>query len=501
MRRVLVVTAFVAVVVLLVALVAGSRARPGYRVRAIFDSAANVIPGEDVKIAGAKVGAVGALDITPQQKAVVVLNITAPGFQDFRADASCTIRPQSLIGEKFVECSPTQPRAAGTAPAPALTVIPQGRPGAGERLLPLARTSSPVDLDLLGDTLRLPFRERLTILINELGAGLAGRGADLRDVILRADPALAQTDRVLAELAGENRTLAQLASQSDVAIAPLARDRAKVADSIVQSGVVAQATAERAAALQRNIAALPAFLRQLQPTMARIGQLADQTTPVFSDLGAAAPAIDTAVVQLKPFSVAAVPFTQSLGKTAQVGTPAVRAAGPLVNTLQTLGTQSTPFARSLASLLTSAQKTGGIEQLMSFIFLAAAATNGYDTLGHYLRAALVVNQCSTYAVTPTAGCSANFIRGGAGTPVKAARAAGAGDLTLQRTAAVLAGMTPAQARSKYPGPAAAAAPRQSAPPAAATAPSAPSPSARTAPLGAPSNQSSSALLLNYLLGN
>ena len=37
-----------------------------------------------------------------------------------------------------------------------------------------------------------------------------------------------------------------------------------------------------------------------------------------------------------------------------------------------------------------------------------AAVNGFDTFGHYLRAGLIVNQCSTYAVTPTPGCTANF---------------------------------------------------------------------------------------------
>ena len=43
--------------------------------------------------------------------------------QDFREDASCLIRPQSLLGEKFVECQPTQPRAPGTEPPPELTVM------------------------------------------------------------------------------------------------------------------------------------------------------------------------------------------------------------------------------------------------------------------------------------------------------------------------------------------------------------------------------------------
>src|SRR5205814_5404881 len=74
----------------------------GYTVRAIFDDAANIVAGEDVKIAGAKVGKVNSLDVTPQNKAAVTFQIDKAGFTPFHQDASCTIRPQSLIGEKFV---------------------------------------------------------------------------------------------------------------------------------------------------------------------------------------------------------------------------------------------------------------------------------------------------------------------------------------------------------------------------------------------------------------
>src|SRR4030088_2644320 len=49
------------------------------------------ISGENVKIDGVKVGTVGAVTPTPQAKGAVVLDITKPGFKDFRADASCTI--------------------------------------------------------------------------------------------------------------------------------------------------------------------------------------------------------------------------------------------------------------------------------------------------------------------------------------------------------------------------------------------------------------------------
>ena len=40
---------------------------------------------------------------------------------------------------------------------------------------------------------------------------------------------------------------------------------------------------------------------------------------------------------------------------------------------------------------------------MDYIFYQAAAVNGFDAVGHYLRAGLLVNQCTTYAVAPVAG--------------------------------------------------------------------------------------------------
>ena len=50
------------------------------------------------------------LDVTQvakgSYKAVVTAEITEPGFGDFREDASCEIKPQSLIGEYYVDCQP-----------------------------------------------------------------------------------------------------------------------------------------------------------------------------------------------------------------------------------------------------------------------------------------------------------------------------------------------------------------------------------------------------------
>jgi len=438
-----------ALVVILLSLFGGGG---GYHVRAIFDDAGNIISGEDVKIDGVKVGTVGAVEPTPQAQAAVVLNIDSAGFQDFRADASCTIRPEALIGEKYVDCLPTQPRVEGTPLPPPLSTIPSGQEGAGERLLPVQQTHSPVDVDLLGDITRLPERQRLTILINEFGAGLAGRGGDLNVVIRRANPALQELDKVLAILAGENKVLAKLAVDSDQALAPLAAVRERVADYIAQSNTVAQATAAHHGQLARNLALFPSFLKQLGPASERIGRLAEQELPVFTDLGKSAAGINQTFTNLGAFSNSSTSFFESLGKTAKSSGPALVASQPLLGRLHALGSAAKPVAGNLSELLTSLRSTGGLERLLDFIFLGAGASNGYDGLGHFLRAEGVANICLTYAITPQSGCSSRlFSTSGTSAKAASAPAPSTTSLVMARTLAVLKGATPAQALAEYPG--------------------------------------------------
>ena len=205
-QRLFIVVLVVAVIVAAVLSMGASGDNGGdYKVRAIFNNAQFLIPDEDVMVAGAKVGKVESLDVTEDLRAAAVLKIDDEGFQDFRKDAECAIRLQSVIGEKLVECRPTQPRPEGTEPPPPLEKIPEGEDGAGQYLLPVENTITPVTEDLIRSVMRLPYRQRFAIILNEFGAGLAGRGQDLRKVIRGANPALRQFDRVLAILARQNK--------------------------------------------------------------------------------------------------------------------------------------------------------------------------------------------------------------------------------------------------------------------------------------------------------
>jgi len=442
-----------AIAVVLLATAAGG-SNGGYAVRAIFDNSGNVTEGEDVKIDGAKVGTVASVEATPQGKAAVTLDVENPGFQDFRADASCTIRPQSLLGEVYVDCKPTQPREEGAPLPPALKKVPAGQPGAGDRLLPLANTSSPVGVDQLQDMTRLPEAQRLRIILNELGVAFAGRGNELHEVVRRADPALRELDKVLGILASQNHVLANLAVESDKALAPFAAAREDVKGFIEHSNTIAKASDRHLAALEADLSRFPAFLRQLGPSMRRIDAFAGQATPTFEALDTAAPGIDQTFESLPGFSSSTTSYLKSLGKTAKTTGPALRASEQLLNRLEPLGGAAKPFASQASTLLKSLRETGGLERIMDFIYLSAGTTNGYDKLGHFLRADVLASRCVNYMTSPSPlPCVAKYTGGGGEAEAGSAKAtaASAQGVIAQRTLAVLEGATPAQAIAEFPG--------------------------------------------------
>ena len=113
----------------------------------------------------------------------------------FHQNATCTIRPEGLIAENYIDCDP------GTAEQPARCEPVGGQPPT----VPVTHTTEPVSLLDLFNIFNLPTRERFTVLINELGIGTAGRGQDLNDILRRANPTLALARQAIGILARQQR--------------------------------------------------------------------------------------------------------------------------------------------------------------------------------------------------------------------------------------------------------------------------------------------------------
>ena len=346
------------------------RRRRRYKVRAIFDNAGFVIPGEDVKVAGVKVGTIDSLDVTDDNKAAVVLEITDPGYQDFRNDAECTVRPQSLIGERFVECELTQARAAGTEPPPKLDKIEDG-PGKGQYLLPVENTSQ-VGRPRPDQQHHARARPRSGCRSSSTTSASASpaAGEDLKDVIRRADPALKEIDKVLKILARQNDTLA--AAGGRLGHDPGAAGARAPARRAARSTTRARSRGRPPSGASRSRPTSSGCRRSWTSSRRRwcaSARSADQMTPVFTDLGAVAPDINRMILALGPFSKAAIPALESLGEAADRGTPAVKAALPVVTRPAPArrGGEARRRQRPQAARV-AARDTGGIERAMDYIF-------------------------------------------------------------------------------------------------------------------------------------
>src|SRR5215216_3556591 len=100
------------------------------------DNAFGIVNGADVKVAGVRAGRVTGMRVDPRTKrALVDIAIDKAGFGSLRTDAFCETRPQSLIGEYFVDCRPGKD--------------PKRLPGGAT--IPVEQTASTIPLDLINN--------------------------------------------------------------------------------------------------------------------------------------------------------------------------------------------------------------------------------------------------------------------------------------------------------------------------------------------------------------
>jgi phospholipid/cholesterol/gamma-HCH transport system substrate-binding protein len=375
-----------------------------------LDNAFGLVAGGDFKVSGAKAGTIQSVRLNQKTlHALVTVAVTKSGFASFRSDAFCQSRPQSLIGEYFLDCDP------GT----------RGKVLAPGSLIPITRTQSTIPLDLVQNTFRLPYAQRLSIIVNELGAAVASRSEDLQSALRRADPALAQTDNLLALLARDAHTIRQLNVGADSVITALANSHRQVQRFLIQADRVSSDSAAQASNIQSTWNKLPGFLEQLRPAMAKLGAAADAQDPEFQKLNIAAANLHRLFVDLVPFSRASLPSLRSLGQASVTGKSAVHVATPAVHHLNQFARPTPELAQNLAIVLQALDTRGrtvngggaveldprspaggrgytGLEALLQYAFNITNTIDYFGPYGHMLGVDLVSNNvCGNYATPAT----------------------------------------------------------------------------------------------------
>jgi ABC-type transporter Mla subunit MlaD len=359
-----------------------------------LDNAFGMVEEGDVRVAGTNAGKIKKIELDERtKKALVEIELTESGFGSFRTDAECESRPQSPLGEFYLDC----------------------RPGLAREELPkngrikVERTTSTIPPDLVTNIMRRPFRERFRLILAELGAGLAGRPEELNAAIRRAVPALRQSSNLLSILADHNQVIKRLVTDADRVIGKLADNKENVGRFVGEAEDTASASAERANDIQTNFQKLPGFLTELTPTMAALEEVAREQRPVLSDLHASASNLRRFFDVSAEFSDASRPALRALADAAPIGREAIRAATPRIGELRDYARPNVDLANNLAITLEDwddpkravephplspgGKGFSGTQALLQYIFTQTVQSNAFDQLGHLSRVSLIQSPC------------------------------------------------------------------------------------------------------------
>jgi phospholipid/cholesterol/gamma-HCH transport system substrate-binding protein len=365
----------------------------------IFDDARGLIGGQLIKVAGAKAGTIENVTVTHDFKARIEGSIDSK-FMPFHTNATCIIRPEGLIAENYVDCDP------GGPPAPVLKAT-NGEPPT----VPVKNTTEPVSLLDLFNIFNVPTRERFQVIINELGIGTAGRGADFNAILRRANPALALARRTISILTRQRAQLATIVDATNTIASQGASHTGDVQNFLTRSAALSSETADHSSALSQAINRLPGLLSATRPALQQLDTVALDGTPLVKQIHAAVPSLNRVADDLGPFVKVAKPGLAKLGAALRRAIPAIRDTAPLVKTLRSYTDRSKANTLLFAKLSENLQQHGFVENFLSITYYIGASLARFDATSHLLSVLLIGPQsgaCGLYATTPVPGCSAHY---------------------------------------------------------------------------------------------
>jgi phospholipid/cholesterol/gamma-HCH transport system substrate-binding protein len=291
------VAAILAVVIVAV-VVFGVGARH-HRVDAIFKDASQLVKGNLVQVAGAPVGKVTDLRLTPDGEADVTLEIDDGAYWPLRQGTIATVRQASLSGiaNRYVDLR--------LAPATAPNIPDGGR-------ITEAQTNSAVDLDQLFDTFDPNTRADLSGVIRGLSTIYGGRSAALQRGYLYLSPALAASSDLFGELNADTPLLTRFVAASSKLVTDLAARSDHVTGLVDHLATATTAIASQRTALADSIHQLPDFLRRADTTFLNLRATLDDLTRLVDDTKPVAKKLRPFLHELRPLARDARPTLRIL---------------------------------------------------------------------------------------------------------------------------------------------------------------------------------------------
>ncbi|GAB2487630.1 Mce/MlaD family protein [Jatrophihabitans fulvus] len=266
----------------------------GATYRAVFGDATNVNPGDDVRMAGVRIGQVDSVRVEDRRSALVTFSL--PDDRRLTRTVTAALRYRNLIGQRYLALD--QGTGSLDDPLPAGSTIPR------------SRTQDALDLTVLFNGFQPLFRaldaKQINLLSGAIIAVFQGEGPtieNLLDEAGRLTGTLADKDAVIGKVVtnlnavldvvnGRGNRLSTLVVSLQKLVSGLAADRTTIGSALTgisglttsvagllrQGRAPLKASIDRLGALSRNLAgssgALNSFLQRLPGKLTTIGRIA-----------------------------------------------------------------------------------------------------------------------------------------------------------------------------------------------------------------------------------
>ncbi len=227
--------------------------------KAVFTDATGVVKGDDIRIAGVKVGSVKGVKIVDRDRALVSFNVAKSSI--VTKSSTATIRYRNLVGQRYIQLT----QGVGD-----LERMPE------DSTIPVDRTQPALDLTVLFNGFKPLFAALSPSDINKLSAEVIsvfqGEGGNL-NALLTSTASLTNTladrdqvigdlitnlNEVLATLAGRDKQLSELIVEFKNFMTGLVKDKDAILGSLDSVSALANETSDLVVGIR------PSFVRDVK---------------------------------------------------------------------------------------------------------------------------------------------------------------------------------------------------------------------------------------------
>src|SRR3954470_23919559 len=296
--RIAAILALIGAVVVILLLVLGGGST--YTVTAEFESASQLVTGNNVSVAGVPVGSVKQISLSDDGQALVKLEISDSAYAPLPEGTHATVRSQSLSGiaNRYVDLAlPTDN-------------TDQKIDSGGQ--ITQADTTSEVDLDQLFNTLDKPTVDHLKQVIHGFATAYQGVGAKANRGFYYLNPFLSTSRRVFGELNSQQANLEGLVVDAAGLTSTLDQKSPEISSLVANLNGMLGTIGSQQASLASAVGELPDFMRQFNTTAVNLRAALDDVQPLIDYARPVARKLQPFAKRLRGFARDAVPTVKGL---------------------------------------------------------------------------------------------------------------------------------------------------------------------------------------------